>query len=246
MKRSWTYPLFLLIKWMVWLFYPKMKVEGTENLPDEACIIVANHSQMNGPIACELYSPVSRYTWCAGEMMHLKEVPAYAFQDFWSMKPKTVRWFYRALSYVIAPLSVLIFNNARTIPVYKDARIIQTFRQTLLKLDQGESIVIFPENDPPKNNILSSFQEGFVDAARMYYKKTGRRIAFVPMYIAPKLKKMVLGKPTYFMDENPISLERSRISNSMFEKITILAESLPKHTVITYRSIPGKPYPFNK
>ena len=91
MKRRITYPLYRLIRALVWLFSPKMKVEGAENIPPEPVLIVGNHTQMNGPIACELYSPVKRYTWCAGEMMELKEVPAYAYRDFWSQKPKGIR-----------------------------------------------------------------------------------------------------------------------------------------------------------
>ena len=80
-----------IIKWFVWLFYPKMEVVGAENLPDEPVLVVGNHTQMNGPIACELYFPGNRYTWCAGEMMHLKDVPAYAYKDFWSGKPEYIR-----------------------------------------------------------------------------------------------------------------------------------------------------------
>ena len=30
--------LYKIIKGLVWLFYPKMKVMGIENLPEEACI----------------------------------------------------------------------------------------------------------------------------------------------------------------------------------------------------------------
>ena len=82
-----SYRMYRIIRWFVWLFYPEIEVIGRENLPDEPCIIVGNHAQMNGPIASELYFPVERYTWCAREMMHLKEVPAYAFRDFWNMKP---------------------------------------------------------------------------------------------------------------------------------------------------------------
>ena len=42
--------VYLFIKWLVWIFYPKTEVVGAENLPDDACIAVGNHSQMNGPI----------------------------------------------------------------------------------------------------------------------------------------------------------------------------------------------------
>ena len=108
-KTSLTYKI---IKGLVRLFYPKTRIEGAANLPEEPCILVGNHTQMNGPIVSELYMPVERYTWCAGEMMHLREVPAYAYRDFWSGKPKAVRWFYRLLSYLIAPIAVCVFNNA--------------------------------------------------------------------------------------------------------------------------------------
>ena len=99
-----------------------------ENLPDEPCAIIGNHTQLHGPIACELYFPDNYYTWCAGQMMKLKEVPEYAYTDFWSQKPKIIRPLFKLVSYIIPPLSVLIFNNARTIAVYRDNRILSTFR----------------------------------------------------------------------------------------------------------------------
>lgn len=88
MEKKKTSLLFKVIKTTIRLFYGKMKIEGIENLPKENAIIVANHSQMNGPIAGELFMPNNCYIWCAGQMMDLKEVPKYAFSDFWSQKPK--------------------------------------------------------------------------------------------------------------------------------------------------------------
>lgn len=222
-----------------------MEVCGSENLPDEPVIIVANHSQMNGPIACELCFPENRYTWCMAQMMTLKEVPAYAFQDFWSQKPKAVQWYYRLASYIIAPLSVLIFNNANTIPVYKDARTLTTLRTTLNRLLEGANVVIFPEEDQKYNNIIYRFQEGFVDVARLYHKKTGKELCFVPMYIAPKLKQLHFGKPIRYCSENPAVQERSRICEHLMYEITHVATSLPLHTVIPYRNIPKRDYPTN-
>ena len=105
MDEKKTNCLYRVIRRLVRLFSPRFRVAGTENLPEEPCVIVGNHSQMYGPIAGELYTPGKHYIWCAGEMMHRKEVAAYAFQDFWSNKPKATRWFFRLLSHLIAPLS---------------------------------------------------------------------------------------------------------------------------------------------
>ena len=245
MEEKKVSPLYKIIKGLIWLFYPKLEVLGTENLPDDAAIIVGNHTQMNGPIAAELYCPGKHYTWCAGQMMHLADVPGYAFQDFWSQKPKYTHWFYRILSYVIAPLSVLVFNSANTISVYRDSRIMRTFKDTVRRLEEGNNIVIFPEHDVKYNHILYEFQDRFIDVAKLYYRKTGKEVAFVPLYIAPKLKKMYLGTPIRFCAANPIDEERERIREYLMREITAIACGLPEHTVVPYRNIPKKYYPSN-
>lgn len=237
--------LFKFIKWCVKVFYPKIQVEGIENLPNEPVIIVGNHSQMNGPIVGELYVPGEPYIWCAGEMMHLKDVPEYAFRDFWSQKPKWTHPFFKLLSYIIAPISVCVFNNARTIGVYHDTRILSTFKNTVNMLLDGKSVVIFPEHDVTHNHIVYDFQDKFIDIAKLYYKKTRKALSFVPMYIAPKLKKIYLGKPVRFCADEPMDAERSRICAYLMDEITAIAEALPEHTVVPYRNIPKKAYPSN-
>ena len=245
-KKKISYRIYRIIRWLVWLFYPKMKVVGAENIPkNEPIIAVGNHTQMNGPIACELYFPVERYTWCAGEMMHLQEVPAYAYRDFWSGKPGWIRWFYKLFSYIIAPISVCVFNNANTIGVYHDTRIITTFRQSIEKMQQGLSMVIFPECAEPYNNIIYRFQDKFIDLARFYYKKTGEEIAFIPLYIAPALKTMYFGRPIRFRADVPIAEERSRICGELMDSITEIARGLPEHRVVPYLNLPKKEYPSN-
>lgn len=246
MKRQKPSVAYKLIKGLLRLCYPKMEVVGTENLPDEPVVIVANHSQMHGPIACELYMPIERYTWCAGQMMQLKEVPAYAYKDFWSYKSRWAKPFYKILSYVIAPLSVLIFCNAQTIGVYRDSRIVSTFKNTVSTLCSGKSVVVFPEQDVAHNNILFAFQDKFIDVARLYYKKTGKELAFVPMYIAPRLHKMYLGEPVRFQSDTPMDRERARICTYLMDSITRMATKLPLHTVVPYRNMPAKDYPQNK
>ena len=207
-KTSWIYRV---IYWLVRLFSPRYQLVGTENLPEEPCVIVGNHSQMFGPIAGEIYTPGKHYIWCAGEMMHREEVPAYAYRDFWSKKPKAVRWFFKIMSYVITPLALCVFNNAHTIAVYHDTRLISTYRESMEKLHAGNSIVIFPECYDEHNNIVHGFQDKFVDLARFYYKKYGVALSFVPMYLAPRLSRIFYGEPVRFDPAAPIADERARI-----------------------------------
>ena len=246
MEKKQTSTLYKIIKSLVRFFYGKMEVVGLENLPKDNAIIVGNHCQLNGPIAGELFLKDNCYIWCAGQMMDLKEVPEYAFTDFWSQKSKWTQPFYKLASYLIAPLSVCIFNNARTIAVYRDMRIMSTFKDSIKLLQQGANILIFPEKDEKHNNILYQFQENYIDIAKLYYKKTGIALTFVPMYIAPKLKKMYIGKGISYQCENSIEEERKRISKYLSDEITEIACNLPKHTVVPYRNIPKRFYLTNK
>ena len=237
--------LYRMIRWIIWFVSPKYKLYGTEDLTEEACILVGNHCQMYGPIAAEFYMPRRHYIWCIGEMMNRKEVPAYAFQDFWSMKPRWTHWFYRLLSHIIAPLADYLFNHAHTIPVYRDARVMTTFRKSVERLDSGADVVIFPEKNQPYNGILWQFQEHFADLAKLYYRKTGKTVCFVPMYTAPKLKSIHFGKPVRYNPEAPDNEERARICGELAEGITKLAAALPEHIVVPYPNIPKNLYPRN-
>ncbi len=239
-------PLFYkFIKCLVWALYPKFKVVGFENLPTDATIIVGNHSQTNGPVFSELHLPINHQTWCRGEMMHLKETPRYMFNDFWGQKSRLTQPIYKAFAYIIAPLAAFVFKNANTIAVYNDSRVMTTFKTTIRHLEKGESIVIFPEHDVKYNNIIYDFQDKFIDTARLYYKKTGKSLAFVPLYIARNLKTAYIGKPTYFCPDTDINSERERIKEYLMNNITLLAKNAPEHIVVPYRNIPKRMYPKN-
>lgn len=245
-KRNYfSYGCYRIIRGLVWLFYPKMKVEGNENLPEEAAIIVGNHCQMHGPICSELYFPGERTTWCTHQMMDRKEVPAYAFQDFWSGKPKWTHWFYKLLSHIIAPISACVFTNARTIPVYRDNRLIATFKHTIQALQDGKNVIILAESEKPHNHIVNKLNDKYIDVAKLYYKRTGKSLAFVPLYHAPELKTMHIGKPILFRPDAPIEEERERISNALMDAITEIAVQLPKHRVVPFCNVSKKDYSWN-
>lgn len=245
-KSGFSRGVFLVIRSLVRFFYGKCQMVGLESAPEEDVVFVGNHAQMNGPIVGELFMPKNCYIWCAWQMMDRKEVPAYAFDDFWSGKPHWTHPFYKALSHLIAPLSECIFNNARTIPVYRDMRIISTFRESIGAFKEKKSLLIFPECRERNNNVVNRFQEHFVDVAKLYYKNTGKEIVFVPIYIAPAMKKAYIGEGIPFRGEADIEEERDRICSSLSQAITQMARDLPEHWVVPYLNVPKKQYVSNK
>lgn len=227
------------------LVYPKVEVIGKENIPEEACIVVGNHCQMHGPISVELNFPSNRYTWCVGQLMNKEETQAFAFMDFWSHKPRYIRWFYKILSFVVAPLITHVLTNAQTIPVYRDNRAVATFKITAKRLAEGATVFIFPEHAVPHNNVISDFQDRFIDVAKLHYKRTGHEVCFVPMYLAPQLRKLCLGKPVRFNGEAPLEEERQRIRHYLMDEVSRMGLALPTHTVIPFRPGSKKDFPKN-
>ena len=241
-KRTRT---FLFIEGCCRFFYHKMDLVGTEHIPPGGAVLVGNHAQVHGPGALELYAPPPAYIWCAGEMMQRETIPAYAYEDFWGSK-KHFKWFYKLLSHLIVPLALCLLNNADTIGVYHDLRLRNTFRETVQRLEEGANIVIFPEHNVKYNHIVYDFQDRFIDVARHYHRKTGKELAFVPMYTCPALRKIVFGPPVYFRSGAPMKEERERIRLALMEGVTEIAVALPEHTVIPYKNIGRKNYPKNK
>ena len=120
-----------------------------------------------------------------------------------------------------------------------------TFRKSVEGLNSGADIILFPEKAEPYNVILCQFQERFADLAKIYYRKTGKTVCFVPMYLSPKLGKICFGDAVRYNPEAPEEEERTRICSAMMEGVSDLASGLPEHVVVPYLNIPKRDYPRN-
>ena len=238
--------LYFVIKRIVSAVFPVYQIEGVENLSHGPSVVVGNHSQAFGPLAVELYFPKEHYTWCISEMMERDKVADYAYKDFWSKKPLVLRPFFKLFSYIIPPLSELVFTNADTIPVYRDRRVMKTFQLSCDKLKDNAAIVIFPEDYTKYNNIVHEFQRGFVHVAKYYYRQNNAVVSFVPMYVCPELKKLVFGKPIMYDPDSKVDVEAERICKYLQQSISEIAYSLPRHRVVPYPNVSKKNYPFNE
>ncbi len=233
---------FRLIAFAISLFYCKSKVIGLENVK-EPCVIITNHSKLCGPINAQHFFPLKKVIWCDAPMLDKKEFPAYAYSNFFNGKPT---FFNKLLAKSLAPLVAHLFKNADTLPVYRDMRIVKTYKMSVQALNKGICVFIMPESPIEHNEIINVFNEYFVDIARYYNKEQNKLLKFVPMYYSPKLKIMVFGKAIEFNTSNKIEDERKRICTYLMEQITVLAKSLPKHKVVPFNNLKRKEYKYSK
>lgn len=232
-----------IVRKIVIAFYGKVVFNKLENVPSEPCVIVGNHAKVHGPLMGEGRFPLEKCIWCDAPMFDRKEFPKYAYANFLGGKPSR---FMRLMVRIINPLITYLVKNADTLPVYRDMRVMQTYRASVTALEGGQNLLIFPECPTVKNDIVNVFNEYFVDVARFYYKKTNKELQFVPSYYAVGLRTVEFGKPIKFDATAPIDEERKRICAYLEDAMTEIAKSMPSHIVIPFHSVPKDQLKKNK
>lgn len=217
-------PVFSLFKKIISPAY-KMKeiITLADSVPEKA-IVVSNHSAKKGPMAMELNYPAFNVKWGAHDMLE-GYVARYKYlrnvlyiQKMGKKKfPATVKAAFEAI------FSKYVYRGMKFIPTYTDMRFMNTLKYSMQVLDEGASVMIFPE-DSSKGYFdeLTSAFPGFVMLAERYYKKTGEDVPVIPAYYYKKGAKIIIGKPLYVQELIAEGLSREEIAERFKNEINSL------------------------
>jgi len=234
-RKRWNL-LFKLVALIARLFFVKKhELRFQEEIDfSTPSIYIGNHATTATPSAIHLYFPGKKRPWVVGDMCSLKTIPKYAKEEFWTnYKPKWL--FQKVLPVLVAPIGYMIMRGAEAIPVYRDGRMIVTIKKTVQSLEDGVNVYIFPEYDQPYSEYHNDFEDGFVNVASVYYRKTKKKLKFYPLYNCFDKRIMSFGVPIEFNPDNSLEEERKRITTYLKENVTKLAREIGPHKVISYR-----------
>ena len=230
MKKYSVYAHF--VKVLARIIFKKPEFVFEEPLPkDEAVVFTANHSGAYGPVNAALYFPTPCRPWTIAQILDKKSAADFVFYDFFAATTKKCKFFWRALSHLVAFLLRPLLLATDGIPVYHDRRITETFAKSIDALKSGSSIVVFPECPEKFSSHINEFYGGFAKLGLLYYKETGKKLKFYPTYVAHPLKKVLVGKPVEYDPEKPATLGRKQIAEELRDRTEKLALSLPDHSV---------------
>ena len=173
-----------------------------EEMPQKA-IFVANHAAMNGPLAYSLFLPYFHVTWGAHEMLgNYKMRYRYLKDVYFHQKRKKSKAASRFLATFDAMFSIYFYRGIKVLPTYPDMRLAKTIKNSVACLDDGTSVLIFPEDsDDGYKDVLTSFHGGFVVLAERYRKQHGGQdVDICPMYYSKSKRKIVIGKCSKLSD----------------------------------------------
>jgi hypothetical protein len=182
--------------------------------------------------------PLKLHPWVTHEITDIRECSDYIQKAFTEAELRWKSPLSRYFSRIIGRLCVSLMRGIEAIPVYRRSRRIRnTLQKTLLALEAGMHILIFPENPEQKiDDGLCRFNSGFVSLVRHFHRRTNRIVPFIPVAVNRKVKTIKIGKPIYFDTKLPFLKEKYRLVRELEEKIFSMYHSLESGTDILSQS----------
>jgi len=179
------------------------QVNGLEHVRlNEAAVFIANHLASLGPMVVVLSLPIRLYPWISAEMLDPGRAPGYLYQDFIRPTLHLRGSFGLSFARLLARITVPLLNGLGCIPVEQRAILTpSSFRRSLELLKQGESVLIFPEDElQPADPETGThpFLGGFVQLCLFYQRHTGKSLPVYPMAVHPPDRTILIDTPHVF------------------------------------------------
>ncbi len=194
-------PLARFCKGSFRLFTKKYQIRG--GFPEEGCVYVCRHLNMQG---C--------YTFVKTVKFHLHIMTFNVFFKF-----KTAYAQYSGITFAeqgkkpslgsrLRALPAALFvpalvRSTRAIPVYRGETTdsVKTVKAMVSALSRSENVLVFPDIDYKAGyDKVSDIYKGFLLAEKHYFRKYGKHIKFVPVYIDSESATIEIREPISFED----------------------------------------------
>lgn len=198
--------------------------------PENPVVFLCNHAEIYGPIASALCFPVPVRFWVISKMMFNKrDVRAYLYENTFSKKTFLPVFIRRLLAWYLGWLSVNVMNALRAVPVYRDSpiKLRQTIRQSVEALENGESLMIFPEHPEGGKYVKGGIGElspGFVMLAEAWWKRSGKKLRVMPVFANREKRTFTFGNEIRYEPENGYAAEQDRIMKEAYDQLSSLSK----------------------
>jgi len=213
-----------MVKWV----FPKVAFDNRGVEIQEPAIFVSNHADAFGPLALFFYFPVKLYPWVMFNLMDRQTCARFLKENYFISVLHLPRPIATWISHLIADLCVSLFRQIGTIPVYHNSRrIIETISRSIFYIEEGRSLLIFPEvPDAYLNRYINRFNTGFIEIAKKVGKDGHRTINIYPVSVNRARRLISLGQPSVYDITKSYPEERKRLEAELEAKVEgLLAEN---------------------
>lgn len=221
-NRKWW---FKLIKKLMLCRYKEPRFVYLGEEIDKGSLILSNHEGTDAPMSLEIYLNKPIRMWGAHEMNSgLIKMYKYQSEVYYHEKKHWNIHLARLFCLIASPVTNVFYKGLNLISTYKDARFRRTIKESLEALNNGENIVIFPE-DSTNGYLeeLEGFYGGFVVLAEICKK---RKID-VPIFVTYFRKKdltYIIDKPVLYSELSKDGASREEIAKKLVERCNVLGK----------------------
>ncbi len=212
------------------------EVVGAENIPSEAALFCPNHAKLVGPFAMEVVHKRSYRVWSVSRMLEPKDFSNHIVTNVFPNSKGLGRKLLYALAVTLSYPFTRLMLSYEPIPVYKDTRVLNTFRKSAATIQEGKDIVLFPEcKDLAEGyQYVNQVVGGVAIAAKECFKVCKRPISIVPVYVCQSLKKVIYCKPIVVDNMANFKEQTATIIAHIMDEIENAGKSLPPHRITPY------------
>lgn len=193
-------------RWLLRTFSRRYRCDF--EIPQEPVVFVCRHLDMHGPYTTMKWLPTELHPL----IMHMffdrettvKHMTEYTFSARYGKKARKFSPLAHIMGWIMPPLT----KSLQAVPVYRGGmRSMTTIKQGLKYLLKNESLIVYPDiHYTDGYGQPSEIYAGFLAMGELYYKKTGRKLSFLPLRIDDENRRIVAGTPislTNFREEGP-------------------------------------------
>ena len=165
-------------------------------------VICCNHYEAFGPLAVVESLPLRFHVWMNREILHPLENENELLPGIQRCMPNIRKETVKAVYERACPLAERAFGALQPIAssYNQPLGLTEALRTSVEYLEQGDSIVVFPETGQPHyaDGGVTDFFLGFALMGELYWKKTGKDVLFCPLYVDRWEREMVFGHPVAY------------------------------------------------
>jgi hypothetical protein len=191
-----------------------------ESPPVSPAVYLVHHQDLRGPFLSMLWFNDRLHPWGLSVFFDRRECFRQYYNFTFSKRLGVAKVFAAIPAYLLSRGVSAIMPIIGAIPVYRGKQaIVQTFRQSVTVLEQGESILIAPDiNYTEKKMAMGDMHRGFLFLDRFYARETGRHVPFIPLHVSKHAHCIFVGRPILFSAGTPFSDQQAAVHNKIKEE----------------------------
>lgn len=212
--------LFRISRFLVRRFYPRYTFDHPERLQNTG-VFLCRHFNTSGIFRTVPWLTDPVRIWALSVYFDRKVCYDHLTQYTLTQRFGWSAWRARLVARPVSAFLSALMRSARAIPVYRESmRVLTTMRLSLQALEEGKSLLIFPDRDyTHEGGGVDDIYEGFLMLDVLYARKHKTHLPFITLYANEQDRVIHVSQPVYF-EQTGDAQEREQVKARLMAQLS--------------------------